>query len=121
MRSRHSSVSIATKPRAGRTRFESRQGAARPPLGPTQPPIQWVPGALFTGVKRPVREADYSPPSSAEVKNAWHCNSTPPYVFMLWCLVKHRANLHLPFTFTSSSAVALHVFGRGLLQSRASV
>jgi hypothetical protein len=34
----------------------------------TQPPIQWVPGALFLGVKRPVREADHSPPSSAEVK-----------------------------------------------------
>jgi hypothetical protein len=37
-------------------------------LGPTQPPIQWVPGALSLGVKRPGREADHSPPSSAEVK-----------------------------------------------------
>jgi hypothetical protein len=36
--------------------------------GPTQPPIQWVPGALSLGVKRPGREADHSPPSSAEVK-----------------------------------------------------
>jgi hypothetical protein len=36
--------------------------------GPTQPPIQWVPGALSLGVKRPGSEADYSPPSSAEVK-----------------------------------------------------
>jgi len=35
---------------------------------PTQPPIQWVPGALFLWVKRPGREADHSPPSSAEVK-----------------------------------------------------
>jgi hypothetical protein len=31
-------------------------------------PSQWVPGALSIGVKRPGREADHSPPSSAEVK-----------------------------------------------------
>jgi hypothetical protein len=31
----------------------------------------WVPGTLPLGVKRPGREADHSPPSSAEVKNAW--------------------------------------------------
>jgi len=37
-------------------------------LGPTQPPIQWVPGSLPLGVKRPGRQADHSPPSSAEVK-----------------------------------------------------
>jgi hypothetical protein len=36
--------------------------------GPTQPPIQWVPGALSLWVKQPGREADHSPPSSAEVK-----------------------------------------------------
>jgi hypothetical protein len=42
--------------------------ASRTALGPTQPPIQWVPGALSLGVKRPGREADHSPPSSAEVK-----------------------------------------------------
>jgi hypothetical protein len=64
-------------------------------LGPTQPPIQWVPGALSLGVKRRGREADHSPPSSAEVKNAWSYTSTPQYVFMKWCLVKHRDN----FTF----------------------
>jgi len=34
----------------------------------TQPPIQGVPGALYLRVKWPGREADYSPPSSAEVK-----------------------------------------------------
>jgi hypothetical protein len=37
-------------------------------LGPTRPPIQWVPGALSLGVKWPGREADHSLPSSAEVK-----------------------------------------------------
>jgi hypothetical protein len=52
--------------------------ASRTALGPTQPPIQWVPGALSLGVKRPGREADHSPPSSAEVKNAWSYTSTPP-------------------------------------------
>jgi hypothetical protein len=52
--------------------------ASRPALGPIQPPIQWVPGALSLGVKRPVREADHSPPSSAEVKNAWSYTSTSP-------------------------------------------
>jgi hypothetical protein len=35
-------------------------------LGPTQPPIQWVPGALSSEVKRPGREADHSPPTSQE-------------------------------------------------------
>jgi hypothetical protein len=43
--------------------------AYRPALGPTHPPIQWVPGLRSPGVKRPDREADHSPPSSAEVNN----------------------------------------------------
>jgi hypothetical protein len=45
--------------------FTTASGMA---LGPTQPPIRWVPGALFLGVKRLGHEADHSPPSSAEVK-----------------------------------------------------
>jgi hypothetical protein len=51
---------------------------------------------LFLKVKRPGREADHSPPSSGEIKNAWSYTSTPQYVFTAWCLVKHRDN----FTFT---------------------
>jgi hypothetical protein len=35
----------------------------------TQPPIQWVPGAVFMEVKRREREAYHSSPSSAEVKD----------------------------------------------------
>jgi hypothetical protein len=54
----------------------------RSALGPTQPPIKWVPGALFPGVKRPGREADQSLPTSAEVKKMWIYTSTPPYAFM---------------------------------------
>jgi hypothetical protein len=41
---------------------------SRPALGPTQRPIQWVPGALTLGTKRPSREADHSPPSNAKVE-----------------------------------------------------
>jgi hypothetical protein len=41
--------------------------ASRTALEPTQPPIQWIPGALSLGLKRPRREADHSPPSSAKV------------------------------------------------------
>jgi hypothetical protein len=85
--------------------FDSRRGlgiflfttVSRTALGPTQPPIQWVPGALFMGVKRPRREAHHSCPPSAEVKNAWSYTSTPQYVFVAWCLVKRRDNfLPLP-------------------------
>jgi hypothetical protein len=43
-------------------------------LGPTQ----LVPGALSLGVKRLGYEADHSPPSSAEVNNAWSYAFTPP-------------------------------------------
>jgi hypothetical protein len=43
--------------------------SSRTGLDPTQAPIQWSPGALTVGVKRPVRKADLSPPSSAEVKD----------------------------------------------------
>ena len=41
---------------------------SRPALRPTQLPVQWVPG-LSRGKLRPGRDADPSPPSSAEVKN----------------------------------------------------
>jgi hypothetical protein len=46
-------------------------------------------------IKRLGRKADHSPSSSAEVKNAWSYTSTPHYVFMGWCLVKHREILPL--------------------------
>jgi hypothetical protein len=34
--------------------------------------------SLSLGAKLPYRESDHSPPSSAEVKNAWIYTSTPP-------------------------------------------
>jgi hypothetical protein len=95
-------------------RFDSRQRlwvsfttASGPTLGPTQPPIQWVSGALSLGVKRPGSEADHSHRSSAEAKNAWSYTSTPHYVFMAWCLVKHRDNFTLLY-FTLLSFTLLY-------------
>jgi hypothetical protein len=52
--------------------------ASRLALQPTRPPIHCVPETLIPGLKRPGREADHTPPSSAEVKNAWSYTSAPP-------------------------------------------
>jgi hypothetical protein len=74
------------------------------PRGPTQPPIQWVPGALSLGVKRPGHETDHSHPSSAKVKElvvlCLHSNNT-----LSWrgAQLKHRDN----FTFTLPSPLCL--------------
>jgi hypothetical protein len=46
-------------------------------LGPTMPPIEWIPGDLSLGVKRPRRVPDHSPPCSVEFKNACRYTSTP--------------------------------------------
>jgi hypothetical protein len=70
-KSRDSSVGIALG-----YRMDDRGSRVRFPAGAgnfflhhrVQPPIQGVPEALSLGVKRPGREADHSPPSSAEVK-----------------------------------------------------
>jgi hypothetical protein len=64
--------------RAGRPGFDSKRGqeififftASRPAMVPTEP----------RGVKRPWREADHSPQSNAEVKNAWSYAFTPPHL-----------------------------------------
>jgi hypothetical protein len=85
--------------------FDSRRGlgiflfntASRTATGPTQPPIQWVPGALSLRVKRPGREPNHSPPSSAEVKE-WvelylHSPNTSSWPY---AQLKHRDNFTLP-------------------------
>jgi hypothetical protein len=61
--------------------------SSRPAMWPTQPPIQYVSGALSLGVKWPGREADHSPPASAEVKKTWVYVFTSAYVFMALCLI----------------------------------
>jgi hypothetical protein len=80
-----------TKKICPRGDLDSRRGlgiflfitAPRTALGPTQPPIQWVPAALSLGVKRPERKANRLPPSSAEVKERvelyLHSPNTPSW------------------------------------------
>jgi hypothetical protein len=74
-----SSVSIVTRPWAWPWRLDSRRGL--PPRlhwlwGPPSCPMDT--GGSFLGVKLPELETDHSPPSSAEVKNAWSYTSTHP-------------------------------------------
>jgi hypothetical protein len=69
--------------------------ASRTALGPTQPPTQWVLGALSLGVNLPGSKADHSPPSSAKVKNAMSYIFTSQYSFMAWCSVIAQWQLYL--------------------------
>jgi hypothetical protein len=97
--------------------FESQQRlgiflfttVSRPALEPTQPPIQWVPGALSLGVKLPEREADHSHPHSAEIKMrgaipplpntpSWYCAQ----------LKEQSTGTTLPLPLTSTAI--LHIF-----------
>jgi hypothetical protein len=92
--------------------FDSRQGlgsflfttTSRTALGPTHPPIQWVPGSLSPVVKWMGHEADHSPPSSAKVKECMelylHSPSTPSW-HDVQLKRKHRDNCTFTFTFWS--------------------
>jgi hypothetical protein len=67
---------------------------------PTQPPIQWVSGAISPGLKRQGREADHSPPPSAEVKNVeQYLHNKIRLHDVVLKRIKHREN----FTFNEPS------------------
>ena len=59
-------------------------------------------GGYFPGVKLPKTEADNSPPSTAEVKNAWSCTSTSPYNFV----ARTRADFYLSYFLVLSASVS---------------
>jgi len=99
-------VSIVTRLRAGLPWFHSWQGQWVFFTSSPHPYRLWVPPSLLSNgywVLYPQGEA-------AEVKNAWSYASTPPYVSITWCLIRHRLNLHsvdrnkFTFTFTTSMA-----------------
>ena len=70
-----------------------------PAVGSTQTPIQWLLGALYLEVKRPMSEADYSLPSNSEIKNKLSCASILHYVIM--CI--ETANLYFSYLYYSMS------------------
>jgi hypothetical protein len=72
---------VSASPSRGKSFLPSTSSSPDP--GPTQPSVEWVPRALHPGVKRRQREADHSPPNSAEVRNTWIYTSTPPYTLRL--------------------------------------
>jgi len=47
---------------------------------------------LLRNGKRPWSKAVHSPPSSAKFMNAWSYTRISQYVFIAWCLVKHKDN-----------------------------
>jgi hypothetical protein len=69
---------------------------------PPRPNRLWGPPSLLfrRGIKWPEREVNNPPPFSAEVKNMCSFHSTPPYIYTVRLLVKHRDNFtfFLPFT-----------------------
>jgi len=87
-------INIGSIPGGGWEFFSS----SPPALGPTQPLIQWVPGALSAGVKQPGREVDHSIPSGAEVKVYvelyLHSTNTPS-----WRCAQLKYKYNFTFTF----------------------
>jgi hypothetical protein len=49
-----------------------------------------VHGDFSVGVKLLGHEADCAPQLIAKVENEWRSIATLPYVFMAWCLYKHK-------------------------------
>jgi hypothetical protein len=87
--------------------FDSRRGlgiflftaASGTAVGPTQPSIQWVTGSLSLRAKWLGCEADYSPPSSSQVKECVELYIHSPYT-PSWSgaqLKKHRDNFSFSF------------------------
>jgi len=56
-------------------------------------PVSYPMGTVV--IKRPEREDDHSPQSSAEIKNTWNYTPLPQYAFMAWCSVKAQGQLYL--------------------------
>jgi hypothetical protein len=116
--SRDSSVSITTgygldgrRSILGKGEIFLFSTASRAAQGSAQPPIQWVSGAVSPGVKRPGREADNSPPSSADVKN---CGAIPPlhhtHSWHSVYLIKHINKFTFFHLFTGRNRIKCHIF-----------
>jgi hypothetical protein len=89
--------------------FESREGQEFSLLHVVQTGSRTHPasypmgtGDSFPEVKQPGREADHSPPTNADVKRMWVYTSTPPQVFMAYCLISYaEGQIYLTFNVTT--------------------
>jgi hypothetical protein len=63
---------------------------SRPAMRHDQPHIQWVPGALSSGLKLSGRETDHLPNLVQRLKIRGVIPTFPQFVFMASYLVKHR-------------------------------
>ena len=68
-------------------------------LAPTQCPLQSMPWASSPWIKWSGHEADNWPLSSSKTANTWSYTCTPSYTFILLCLIRHRNNFILNFTY----------------------
>jgi hypothetical protein len=82
-RSQDSPVSIATVYMLdGPVSIPGMARSFSSPQRSNRPPMQWVTETISPGVNRPGREADHSPPSSAEVNNG---GAIPPFPYRSSC------------------------------------
>jgi hypothetical protein len=81
--------------------------------------IQWVLGGVSSGIKRPGRESDYSPPSSDAVNNGGAVSPLPhTFSWHFVPLIKHSDNLNSILLFSELnllSTVVILRFSRGPL------
>jgi hypothetical protein len=81
---------------------------SRSALGPTQPPVEWIPEAITAGVRRPGREAVHSPP----FRNG---GAIPPLPYMSsW----HGASPSSVVIFLGNSYVRRTRYGPALMEER---
>jgi len=93
-----------TEPRAGRPGFDFGQGFSSSGAHPASYPVGT--GGFFSGGKAAGTWSWPLPHLAPEVKKAWSCIFTPPYVFMVRYLVQIRDNFNLTYLIHSF----LHVF-----------
>jgi hypothetical protein len=72
-----------------------------------QPPIQWVPGVLSLGVKRPAREADHSLHLVPMSRMSGAIPPLPQCAFMAWCSVKKSTGTTLLPTLSTLFSVTV--------------